>query len=35
MTWRVDRRAIRAEVPAEEEHGWKKTEREANSGFGL
>jgi hypothetical protein len=35
MAWRVERRAMRAEARAEEEHGWKKNDRDAIPGFGL
>jgi hypothetical protein len=32
MTWRVDRRAMRAEARAQEEHGWKKADRVTSDG---
>jgi hypothetical protein len=35
MAWRADRRAMRAEARAQEEHSWKKAERETSGGFGL
>jgi hypothetical protein len=38
MAWRVDRRAIRADARADEEHSWKRADRsnrETSQSFGL